>query len=213
MNFIKKRFLILLTIFFSLTGIFAEENEEFEKICNRLANTKVVRGDFEQIQKVKKTGKEVKSSGIYTISADDGIIWFTKMPVESVMAVTKTYIIQEMNGRQRKIDGSKNATFTSVADVVSGLFTGKIDDIQEKFKVKCIACEEPNLFKIELTSKDKTIGSYIKNILLKAKYVGKENCHLTEIVMTSFTEDSTCYMLKNQVLTDTLNDDEKKYFN
>lgn len=212
---LKKIITSILTFTVALAGIFAQQNssDEFNRICTKLSDTRIVRGDFEQIQTVKKTGRTVKSSGKYTISAEDGIIWFTEVPVKSVMAVTKTYMIQEMNGRQRKTDGSKNPTFTNMANVISALFTGNQEEIMNSFNVECIPdSEKAYAWKIKLSPTDKTISSYIKEISLTAINPPKKKCIISEMIMVTFAGDSTTYELYNQELTDNLNSDEAKYF-
>lgn len=210
---IKKLTAALIISTISLCGIFAQQKNDFEKICTGLSKSKIVRGDFEQTQTVKKTARSVKSSGKFTISADDGMIWFTEVPVKSVMAVTKTFMVQEMNGRKRKIDGSKNPTFTNMANVISSLFTGNYEEINKNFEVTCVKDENTKSgWIITLTPTDKTISSYIKEITVTAVQAQGGNTYLTHITMISFSEDTTSYELKNQVVTDTLTTDEAKYF-
>ena len=196
-------------------SLFAQQKQkdQFSTICKQLSKSKIIRGDFEQTQKNAKTGRSVNSFGKYTISAEDGMIWFTEIPVKSVMAVTKTYMIQEIKGRQRKIDGSKNPTFTHMADVISSLFTGKYEEINNNFEVKCVAKEETNFgWEITLTPKDNTISSYIKEISVDCILLPSGECQITNMKMITFTDDSTTYRLNNQVVTDNLNSDEAKYF-
>lgn len=208
---LKKITAILFTAVIALSGTFAQQNQDFIKICKKLSQSKIVRGDFEQIQTSSKTGRTVNSSGTYTISADDGMIWFTEVPVKQIMAVTKTYMIQEINGRQRKTDGSKNPTFTHMANVISSLFTGNYEEISRNFEVKCESDGgKVPVYTITLTPSDKTIASYIKQIKVEA--VDSKNSYIREITMITVSDDSTTYRLKNQVVTDNLNSDEAKYF-
>lgn len=212
---LKKIAASLFTLIIAAGGLFAQQKQkdQFSTICKQLSKSKIIRGDFEQTQKNAKTGRTVNSSGKYTISAEDGMIWFTEVPVKSVMAVTKTYMIQEINGRQRKMDGSKNPTFTHMADVISSLFTGKYEEINSNFEVKCVAKEETNFgWEITLTPKDNTISSYIKEISVDCILLPSGDCQIMNMKMITFTDDSTTYRLKNQVVTDNLNSDEAKYF-
>lgn len=191
---------------------FAQQKDDFSRICSKLSKMNIVRGEFDLEQYSKKADRKVVSSGDYTISAEDGIIWFTKKPVKSVMAVTKEFMVQEMNGKQRKIDGSKNPTFSNMANVISSLFTGKYEEINRDFTVECKYIETTNFgWSIKLTPKDSTIASYIKeiNITVDELY---EDCQIFEIKMEMFNGDSSTYRLKNQVLTDNLTSDEAKYF-
>ena len=97
---VKKIFVLLFAgIFVNLNFYAQEENIDFKKVCDGLAKNRLIRGDFELSQYIKKTGKELKSSGVFVLSADDGIIWFTEKPVSTVMAVKKNYMIKEIKGK------------------------------------------------------------------------------------------------------------------
>lgn len=209
---IKKYLIVMISILFGIQGIFADSSSDFKQLCAKLSKVNIVRGEFELSQFVKKNNRNVNSSGKYTISAKDGMIWFTESPVQSVMAVTKEYIVQDNKGRQRKMDGSKNPTFAHMAEAISSLFTGKYEEIYHNFDVECSLTENSkSVWNIILTPKDKTIASYISKIQIQLNDLSG-GCHITQIIMVTINGDSSTYRLKNQVLTDNLNSDEAKYF-
>ena len=211
---VKKIFVLLFAgIFINLNFYAQEENIDFKKVCDGLAKNRLIRGDFELSQYIKKTGKELKSSGVFVLSADDGIIWFTEKPVSTVMAVTKNYMIQEINGKKRKIDGSKNPTFMETAKVISAMFTGDYEKITESFDVHYKIEKQDNVFvwKAVLTPNDKTLASYFKAVEISGTKSG-ENTFLTRFSHIQFNDDITTYRLKNQAVIDNLTDNERQYF-
>lgn len=208
-------FSILMTMNFAFA--FSEtsttfENNEFSKICKSLSKNKIIKGDFELIQKSQKASKQINSSGKYTISCDDGIIWFTEKPIQSVMVVTKTYIIQENKGKVRKTDGSKNSTFTNIAQIISSLFTGNYEEITKNFQIDFFPeLENEQNWNAMLTPKDKTIATYMQKISVGGTFANNfATIALIELIQNN--GDSSMYVLKNQVVTDNLTSNEAKYF-
>lgn len=209
---LKKIFTTIILFSVGLTCVFAQKNDDFSRICKKLSVIENVRGNFQLEQYSSKTGRALKSSGNYTISGPDGIIWFTEIPVKSVMAVTKNYMYMEMNGKQRKMDGAGNQTFSNMANVISALFTGNYEQIIKDFEVSCSLMEgKSSVWNINLIPRDATIASYMKQIDIVAMEM-PDKCHIAGISMFLYNGDHSVYQLKNQVVIDNLNDDEKRYF-
>ncbi|MGN0739049.1 MAG: outer membrane lipoprotein carrier protein LolA [Treponema sp.] len=213
MNLKKLFVLMAVGIFVNLNFYAQEENIDFKNICEGLAKNKLIRGDFELSQYISKTGKELKSSGVFVLSADDGIIWFTEKPVKTVMAVTKNYMIQEINGKKRKIDGSKNPTFLETANVISAMFTGDYDKIMASFNVHYKIEKQGSVFlwKAVMTPKDETLASYFKAVEISGTKT-QSDTFLERFSDIQFNDDVTTYRLKNQAVIDNLTDNEKQYF-
>lgn len=206
-------FLFFAEFFFSFCFFAADGNPGFKDVCDGLSKNRLVRGDFELIQHNEKTGKDLTSSGNFVLSSDDGIIWFTKKPVEMVMAVTKNYLIQEIKGKQRKIDGSKNKTFLETANVVSAMFTGDYEKISGMFEI-AYAVENRDggfFWKAVLTPVDQTLASYFKTVEMSGTKF-RDSTFVTEFTTVQLSGGRETYRLKNQRIIDTLSENEKKYF-
>lgn len=206
-------FIISLLCSFFYSNELNNKDNEFERICNKLSKNVLFRGDFELEQFSAKTQRKIISSGNFTLSSQDGIIWFTTKPINSVMAVTDSFIVQQMKGKRRKIDGSKNKTFSQMANIISALFTGKYDVISKDFTIDFNSEKKNNLtyWKAKLVSNNSTLKSYIKEINISG-FESKNSSFISEIELIQFNDDKSTYRLNNQKVIDTLNDDEKQYF-
>lgn len=213
----KKNILFLIIIgFLACSFLYSNEqskNDEFQNICINLSKNKLIRGDFELEQFSFKTKNKVVSSGNFTLSSDNGIIWFTTNPINSVMAVTDSYIIQEIRGKKRKIDGSKNKTFEEMAKIISSLFVGNYDVISEDFNIE-YGLEKKgdiNFWSAKLVSKNSTLASYIREVNISGTH-SKNSAFIENIELILFNNDKSIYRLKNQKVIDNLSNNEKQYF-
>lgn len=212
----KKVILILIILGILNFSISANENQEkisFEKICNSLATTKYISGDFELQQINGKNNRILTSFGTYFLSAEDGIITYTTKPIKMVMAITETYVFQESNGKAKKIDGSKNNTFLSISKVVSSMFTGKYEKIVESFEIEYVANFSQNQIEWSATffPKDKTFSSYIQKITMQGTYKNDDVC-IEKFSIEKFNNDKSIYQLSNRKILKSLADSERKYF-
>lgn len=218
---IKKGIVFFLGIIFA-TNIFAEEPVNFLNVCKLISNVKFARGDFEVLMRKPKSKKtleeyDFKSSGNYTLSADEGVIWFTTEPVKNIMVMKSTKIIVEMNGKAKVIDGEKNQTFIDFAKITSSVFTGNYETINEKFNIEySIEKKEIDVslefnWSAKLTPKDKTVETFLKEIIIEGD-CNTKNAQITKLAMIQTNGGSSVYMLKNRVEIDSLNENESKYF-
>lgn len=212
MNLKKIFSLFLLSGILSGTNLFALRIDAFQFICSKLSEAKIVKGDFTLAQKSAKTGKTINSSGTYTLSQKDGIIWFTEKPVKSVMVMMDDKIVQEMRGQKRVMDGKQNETFKGIANVTSAIFTGRYDDIKLKFEIKWTENESGgNIIDVELVPTDKTIAAYLKKVYIKAQ-ITKDSAEINEFTIIQFNDDEKKYVLSGQTRPKTLTESEKQYF-
>lgn len=187
------------------------QHTEFKEISNILSKTDYARGEFSLTKVNGKTGRSMKSSGNYTLSKADGIIWFTKKPVESVMAVSKTAMVQEVRGKRTKIDASENKTFLQIADMTAAVFCGDYDEISKSFNIEYTADDET--WKAVLLPKDRTVATAIEKIMIAGSYGNsKMQAALNIFEITQADGSKSNYELKNQVAIDKLSADEKAFF-
>lgn len=182
----------------------------FQFICSKLSKDKIVKGDFTLAQKSAKTQRTINSLGTYTLSQEDGIIWFTEKPVKSVMVMMNDKIVQEMRGQKKVMDGKQNETFKGIANVISAIFTGRYEEIKNKFEVVQKKSSD-GVFEFELVPTDKTIASYLKNVSIKAR-ITDNGAEISEFTIIQFNDDEKKYVLSGQTKPDSLTESEKQYF-
>lgn len=206
-----KKIVLLLTSLLILTSSLFADDSDLDKVFSSLTSNKVTAGDFEQIKTSAKLKKPVKSSGTF-VFCDEGVIWRTVKPFFSVMAVSKTSIVQvKRDGTKTVTDGSSNEVFKSIAQTLSALFSGSRESLESSFNIEKFELKSSSWSMI-LTPKDKTISQAIKKIQLSGNST-QTSKSLDEIKIFQGEKDSTAYVLSNQTYRQELTDNEKSYFN
>ncbi|MCR5613030.1 hypothetical protein [Treponema sp.] len=211
---IKRTLAVLTLALAAVSPFYAQQSPiSFKTICTNLAKHPYIRGDFELNQYLHITKKSINSSGKFTLSSNDGIIWFAEKPIKTVSAVTKKFFIQEINGHLKKFDGEKIPVFTDVANVISAMFTGDFETLEKNFIIDYTAEAEGKtiIWRATLTPKDKTISKFLKAVEVGGTSTAA-NSTVEVFNIIQLNGDRSDYLLINQVLTDNLSEDECKYF-
>lgn len=188
--------------------VFAQENEKnaaFKQVCESISSHKITKGDFRQIKLIKRIGREMASSGIFIISADDGILWQTQKPYYSSMAMTEKAIIQtNAKGKKTVMSAENNATFEQFSKVLSSVFNGDAQSLAENFEIEFIGTVES--WNINLIPKN----SSVRNMVSEIEMVGNFSIELMTIHESN--GDYIRYEFLNQIFPDSLSDNEKAFF-
>lgn len=209
----KRFFVLVLLGGIFLNGLlFAEADYTFKNVCENLSKDKIVRGSFTLKQKSGKTQKSISSSGTYTLSQQDGIIWFTEKPVKSVMVMMNEKIIQEIRGQKKIMDGKQNETFKEIANVISSIFTGRFEEINNKFEINFkIDDVDGTKYYVVLIPLDKTIASYLKSVSING-ICTKSKTEILNFTILQFNDDEKTYTFSDQIKHTTLTESEEQYF-
>jgi outer membrane lipoprotein-sorting protein len=137
---------VLLVLFVSFTG--AQENvpdvfrfplgagtlARYNEVSKTLAEHPVIKGTFTQTRTLSRMNRTMVSGGNFIIAAETGMIWDTRTPFPSVMAVGRDYIVQSTpRGTRTRLEAQGNETFLSLADTISAVFTGDALRMRENF--------------------------------------------------------------------------------
>jgi len=213
----RKFFLILSLYLFSVTLWADEKNnslfdnplnqqttDAFIKISVKLAEHRIVKGNFEQEKKLNRLNRALVSSGNFLIVPELGMVWDTLTPFPSTMTLGKNYIIQSRNGQRSVLSAQGNETFIRMAEVISAVFTGNTEKLKENFDIYFIGVTEN--WEIGLVPKDKFIASVTERIIMKG------DSAIKSIFLYEQNGDSTEYFLSNHSYHTELNVNEKAYF-
>lgn len=201
---------LALTAFLTISSLTFAENISLDKVFSSLTENKVTCGNFKQEKSSAKLKKPLKSNGKFIFSPD-GIVWQTLKPFPSTTTVTKDSIIQTgADGKKSVIDGSSNEMFKTVAASVSSIFGGKKEVLEEYFNIKSFESDEKT-WKINLTPKDSTISSTLKEVILSGSIKTKKS-DLDELLILQNETESVKYKLSNQTHKQELSTDEKAFF-
>ena len=179
-----------------------------DSVFSSLTKYSVTSGDFAQEKSSAKLRKPLKSSGNFVFSKT-GIVWQTKKPFPSTLAVTEDAIIQTAaNGKKTVIDGRTSEMFKSVASSISSLFAGNRAGIEEHFKIKSFSSDSGK-WTMSLVPKDATVASALSDIVLSGN-VEEENFATIEMMKIKQSDSSTTlYKLLNITYRQELSENEK----
>ena len=181
------------------------QNTAFEQVCKTISSHKITKGTFNQTKVIKKISREIKSSGTFVVSSDNGVLWNTQKPFKSSMAITKSGIVQTAaNGKKSVISSNGNATFEQVSSLMASLFNGEVASLNNNFEIEFIGSQEN--WNVNLTPRDSSVRSFIQVI----EMAGHDS--IDTMVLHEPSGDFTKYEFSSQTFPATLTDEEKAAF-
>ncbi|MDR2952034.1 MAG: hypothetical protein LBU82_02195, partial [Treponema sp.] len=125
-----KRLVAVFSVFLFTAGLWAQNPKDDPKLmevfittCSRLAEHPFIKGAFEQERTINRQSRPVKSSGVFIIASELGMVWDTVKPFPSTLTLGKDYLIQSRPGRKKTVlSARENETFIRMADVLSAVF-------------------------------------------------------------------------------------------
>ncbi len=203
---IKKIFLAVVLTGLSLAFAQNTSSQNFNEVCKNISSHKVTKGDFAQTKLIKKIKREIKSSGTFIVSVDDGILWNTLKPFKSSMAITKTGIIQtNAQGKKNVVATGENATFEQVSSLMTSLFDGNIDALNKNFDIEFIG--SASNWNVNLVPKDSSVRAFVESIEMAGQAT------INTMVLHEPSGDFTKYEFSSQTFADSLTSGEKSLFN
>ena len=138
-------------------------------ICSGLAGRPYVKGAFEQRRSIPRLNRTLVSKGEFLIAAGQGMIWDTRSPFPSALAVGRDFIVQSVpGGTMTRLDAGGNELFMGIADTISSLFTGNAEKLREKFDNYFIETGSPDrrAWTLGLIPRDKSFRAIADRIVL-----------------------------------------------
>ena len=203
----KRGFLLLIILIFGTSFSFSQatQNPAFIEVCESLASHKITKGSFNQTKVIKRISREIKSSGFFLVSADDGILWKTKKPFISTTAIGKNGIVQTgKNGKKSLISSNENATFEQVSSLMTSLFNGDAESLDKNFDIEFIGSKDS--WNINLIPKDSSVALFIEAIEMSGKNA------IDIMILNEPTGDFTKYEFSEHTFPNSLTKDEKDAF-
>ncbi|MDR2741636.1 MAG: outer membrane lipoprotein carrier protein LolA [Treponema sp.] len=208
----------LLLVFFALsTG--AQENTpevfrfslgtatqaRYNEVTRTLAEHPVVKGTFTQTRTLGRMNRTLLSGGNFIIAAGTGMVWDTRTPFPSVMAVGRDYIVQSTpRGTRTRLEARGNETFLSLADTISAVFTGDAHRLRENFDN--YFTESGGRWFLGLIPKEQAVRTFAAQITMNGDSV------IRTIILREQSGDTIRYELSGHSFPEGLTPDEKALF-
>ena len=209
MNLMKKKIsVIAASMLFVCAGLCAQ-NFTLDDVCASLTKHAVTTGNFVQKKTSASLKKPLTSSGTFIISRE-GILWNTKKPYASQMAVTESKIIQTLpSGKKTVMDGSSNEIFKTVSKTVSSLFSGSKNSIEQNFNIVKFEATA-SAWSLVLEPKDSTIAQVLKQVSVEGER--KNSSAEFSKMNISQTDTEIFYEFTDRKYKDALSAEEKLFF-
>jgi outer membrane lipoprotein-sorting protein len=177
----------------------------FIQVCDDLAKHPVIKGNFEQIRTISRLNRSLVSRGAFIIAADLGMVWDTKTPFPSTMAVGRDFMVQSTpSGVKTKMDARGNETFLRMAETISSVFSGNAQRLLGNFDTYFE--ESRGIWTIGLVPSEKSIRSFAAQITMSG------DSALRSIHLYEQNGDSISYTLSDHTYPQGLSTAEKALF-
>jgi hypothetical protein len=189
----------------------SRNRSRFDAVCAAMAEHPLIKGAFTQTKTLRRLERSLVSTGSFIIDAGRGMIWDTKVPFASVMAVGRDYLIQISGGKKTKLDTAGNETFIRISEIMRSVFTGNTRALTENFELFFSESGEnrtagQGFWKLGLIPKDRTIRNFAASIIIQG------DSALRSVILNEQNGDSVKYELSNHYYPETLNSSEKDLF-
>jgi outer membrane lipoprotein-sorting protein len=183
----------------------AESRPRFEEVCRNLAKEPVVAGFFTQTKTISRLNRALVSEGDFVIAAGTGMIWDTRKPFPSTMAVGRDFMIQSTpSGTRTRLDAGGNETFLRFSDTISAVFSGDARKLIDNFEIYFNPAGSS--WTLGLLPKEKVIQNFAVRITLEGDAV------IRRITLYEQNGDSTRYELAEHRFPGGLSAGEKALF-
>ncbi len=205
----KKILALAVTVALAATSLVSAQSKDtpaaLNEVCANIAKNKISKGNFNQIKKIKKINREIKSSGTFIVAVEDGILWNTQKPIASSMAITKSGIVQtSAQGKKSVMAAGGNATFEQVSTLITSLFNGNADALTKNFDIDFKGSADK--WNAVLVPKDSSVKGFISQI----EMAGRSS--IDSVVLNEPSGDFTKYEFSNYSYPKALSDEEKALF-
>jgi hypothetical protein len=197
-------------IFSPLNSLNGKPQARFNAVCAAMAEHTLVKGDFVQTKTISRLGRSLVSKGFFIIDSGLGMVWDTRSPFPSIMAVGRDYIIQSgPDGKKTKLDAAGNETFLRISDTISAVFSGNAKKLADNFEIYFL--EEPRsagdtVWTIGLVPRDASIRTFASSIIMTG------DSQLRTLVLNEQSGAAVRYELFNHSFPGALSPSEKNLF-
>ena len=134
-----------------------------QAVRERLVQTPVLRGEFEQQKQVQGFAKPLISRGSFVVARERGVLWLTKTPFASQLRLTRDEIKATQNGAVAfRLDASKEPSVRVINGLMFALLNGDIGSLSELFKIEGSA--EGKAWQLHLTPRASTLAKLMTSI-------------------------------------------------
>lgn len=130
---------------------------------NRLDQSEVIRGDFEQTKSIKGFKKPLVSRGQFVIARERGIQWVTLAPFPSTLIVTRERLTTVTEGSTQQLDVRQEPGLRAVNDLLMAVLGGDMKALHARFQVEG-GLQGAQGWRMSLVPRDAALSRFIARI-------------------------------------------------
>ncbi|AQS38474.1 Outer membrane lipoprotein carrier protein LolA [Shewanella psychrophila] len=147
-------------------------NQEIEKLSNRLELSQHAKGKFTQYRNLKVLKKPLISNGSFIFDAQLGLVWSQETPFKSTLILKDDALIQiDSSGKKQVSQTSGNqgagALAQTLPTLLKALLGGKLQTLDEHFSFYLLAPEPQASWTLGLIPKDSLMLKAIPQLILE----------------------------------------------
>jgi hypothetical protein len=146
------------------------------RIRQRLRTAPVLRGQFEQIKRIKGFKNPLVSRGDFLIARDHGIVWHTLTPFESTLVVTRDRLqSRQADGSvSSQLDAREEPGLRAINALLFALMAADLETLSQRFHIQGTAGDEAAAqdWRISLSPRDAALAQWLSRVELQGdRYV------------------------------------------
>lgn len=133
----KVRIFFMAFLFYAVIPLFSADSDQIlEQLYSGVLSHKIVKGEYIQNKVLKKINHTISSGGTFIIDAAHGVIFDVHKPFPAEIVVGQDRLVQKLpDGTVSILDGSENAIFRQMANIVSSVFMNDLPALKKNFDV------------------------------------------------------------------------------
>jgi len=164
--------------------------------------SEVLRGSFEQERHLEGFREPLRSSGVFSLSPQGGIIWRVETPFPIVTVITPAGLIQESEGvTLTQLPGARMQGLFGITNILNNVLIGDWSALNAEFEVA--TSEEQGGWRIEAKPRE----AFLRSLIAQISISGVRFADRVEIRRPGGDFDRLIF--RDQSIAPQFNDDEK----
>ena len=164
-----------------------------DALLARLHQPAVLRGNFMQSRQITGFKRPVESSGDFVVARDQGLLWHTVKPFESLLSVSRARLrVSNGNGEtETTIDAQREPMLRTLNEILQSVVIADARALQLRFDLD-VTLVGTTGWKLKLTPKDAALRTRFPQILLAG------DAHVQSVRLPEASGDITTVRFENQ---------------
>ena len=168
----------------------ADNSDLLAEIDVRLAHGEVLRGEFTHEKRVAGFDHPLTSRGEFLVWRGHGVLWQTRQPFASTLAITATRLSADSGDSAYQLDAANEPGVREVNALLFAVFAGDLDVLRQRFKLDG-ALRGAEGWELLMTPSETGLANVISGVRLEG------DRHVHRVVLQESNGDSSDIRFEN----------------